>query len=74
MIERLQSELKDEFKPLSNGYSKAQMGSLEYNQIQAQINNIRSLDKSTGAEFKKLVDRIIKRWHNRLYNAKSYCI
>lgn len=60
MIERLQGELKDEFKQLSNGYSKAQMGSLEYNQIQAQINDIRFLDKSTGAEFKKLVDRIIK--------------
>lgn len=55
---RLQRELKELEKPYSSGYSKAQMGAIEYKEILAQIRNLKELEKKSGYEFTRLKDRI----------------
>lgn len=54
----LRKELKELEKPYSSGYSKAQMGSITYKNILAQIRNLRKLEQKKGYEFTKLKDRI----------------
>lgn len=57
--QRLNKEIETLNMPFAkSGYSKAQMGSLEYRKIIAQIRNLQQLDKKKGKEFIKLKDRI----------------
>lgn len=55
---RLNEEIKELNKPTSSGYSKAQMGSLEYQEILAQIRNLKKLETLSGKAFTRLKDRI----------------
>lgn len=41
---RLEEELQELNKPYKSAYSKAQMGSLEYRNILAQIRNLKNLE------------------------------
>lgn len=55
---RLTKELKEFTTPNEQGFSRAQMGSREYQEILAQIRNLKSLEQKRGFEFKRLKDRI----------------
>ena len=47
-------------KPISSGYSKAQMGSIEYRQILANLRSIKNLELKRGGDFISIKDRIKK--------------
>lgn len=55
---RLKKELQAELTPTNNGFSKAQMGSLRYRELQAQIKNLDKIETATGYEFNRLKRRI----------------
>ena len=56
----LKKEAKEFEVPVSSGYSKAQMGSLKYKEIVAQIRSLKKLEKKTGNDFVRLKQRIKK--------------
>lgn len=55
---RLQAELKELNKPLENGYSRVQMGSVRAKEIEAQIKNLETFETKKGYELERLVRRI----------------
>lgn len=55
---RLRNELKELNRPLENGYSRAEMGSLRVREIESQIKNLKQIETKKGYEFKRLSDRI----------------
>lgn len=57
----------------ASGYSKAQMGSIEYQEALANLRSIQKLDKKLGREFKTIKSRIEKFRNIRLRNDKSNC-
>lgn len=56
----LKKEAKEFEVPVSSGYSKAQMGSLKYKEIVAQIRSLKKLEKKSGNDFVRLKARIKK--------------
>lgn len=55
---RLRNELKELNRPLENGYSRAEMGSLRVREIESQIKNLKQIETKKGYEFKRLSNRI----------------
>lgn len=55
---RLQNELKALNKPLSDGFSRVQMGSQRVREIEAQLKNLRQIENKKGYEFQRLKDKI----------------
>lgn len=54
----LRKEAEELEQPNLSGYSKAQMGSLRYREIVAQIRNLKKLEQKSGGDFKRLKTRI----------------
>lgn len=59
-ISELKKSAKVLEKPISSGYSKAQMGSIEYQKILANLRSIRNLEQKQGKEFGSIKERIKK--------------
>lgn len=58
-LSRLESYIKDEnIKNLKSGYTKGQERKQEYENIKAQIKNLKQLENKKGVEFKRLKERI----------------
>lgn len=55
---RLKNELKDLNKPLSEGFSRVQMGSQRAREIESQLKNLKQIENKKGYEFKRLKERI----------------
>lgn len=55
---RLKSELRKLNQPKYEGFSRAQMGSMEARNIESQLKNLEKLEKTVGYEFKRLKERI----------------
>jgi hypothetical protein len=57
---RLRRELQTLEKPLENGYSRVQMGSMRAREIEAQIKNLKNIENVVGFDFRKLRTRIMR--------------
>lgn len=57
-IKNLKGELAELNKPLENGFSRTQMGSIEARQIQRSIESIENYNKKVGENYKRTVRRI----------------
>lgn len=55
---RLKNELKNLNKPLSEGFSRVQMGSQRAREIESQLKNLKQIENKKGYEFKRLKERI----------------
>lgn len=55
---RINKEIQKLNEPISGGYSRAQMGSQELQQLLAQKRNLEKLETVTGQEFERLKNRI----------------
>lgn len=55
---RLNKELKAQFEPTENGFSKAQMGNLTYRDLQAQLRNVKKIETAQQADFQRLRKRL----------------
>ena len=55
---RLKNELKELNKPLSEGFSRVQMGSQRAREIESQLKNLKQIENKKGYEFKRLKERI----------------
>lgn len=70
---RLKKELVNLNLPKENGFSRVQMGSERARKIEAQIDNMKGLEKLRGYEFEKAKDRI-KKWGTSDYEMKKAII
>lgn len=57
---RLRRELQNLEKPLESGYSRVQMGSVRAREIEAQIKNLRNIEKAVGVDFRNLRAKIMR--------------
>ena len=55
---RLKNELKDLNKPLSEGFSRVEMGSQRAREIEGQLKNLKQIENKKGYKFKRLKERI----------------
>lgn len=55
---RLIRELKSLNEPMESGFSRAQMGSQRVREIEAQLRNLKQIEKKSGYEFQRLKERI----------------
>lgn len=55
---RINKEINELKKPISDGYSRVQMGSLRYRELEAQLKNLKTLESKQGYEFERLRNRI----------------
>lgn len=56
---RINKELKELTTPIGEGgFSRAQMGSFRYRELQSQLRNLQKIEKVAGYEFKRLKERL----------------
>lgn len=60
MIKRLKKEIEPFTIPLESGFSKAQMGSMRYNELLAQLENVKEFEEKSEYELIKMKRRLWK--------------
>lgn len=58
ITKRLNKELDKLYEPNEQGFSRAQMGSMRVNQLNAQIKNINNIENLSGYDFNRLRNRL----------------